>query len=616
MNRNQINLGADYLGEDQTSFRVWAPQVKALAVHLVSPRDRIVNLVKDERGYYQGRIKDVAPGTEYLYRLEDRVDYPDPASRFQPHGVHGPSAVVNLDFPWEDRGWGGLPLDDYIIYELHAGAFTEAGTLEDIIPYLDILKNLGVTALELMPVAQFPGGRNWGYDGVYPFAVQNSYGGPAALQRLVNESHKRGLAVILDVVYNHLGPEGNYLAKFGPYFTDRYKTPWGPAMNLDGPHSDEVRNFFIQNALDWISVFRLDALRIDAVHGLFDFSARTFLEELAETIHREAERLGRRIYLIAESDLNDSRLVRPSATGGYGLDGQWNDDFHHALHALLTEEKVGYYQDFGRFDHLVQACREGYVYSGQYSLYRRRRHGNSSVDVRRRCFVVFSQNHDQIGNRPWGDRLSRLVDFERLKLAAGLVLLSPFIPLLFMGEEYGEEAPFLYFVSHSDPGLIEAVRRGRREEFSAFDWPELPPDPRAESTFHRAKLNQHARGEGRHQVLSAYYKEIIKWRKRLRSASAGPEAWTLLDLDQPKVLAWLVEDGGYKAAIMFCLNEQPVSIAFPLEVGLWQKQFGSSDRDWQGPGSLTPELIDSDGTAKVTFNGYSVTIILPYPKKD
>ena len=408
---------------------------------------------------------------------------------FSLRGVHGPSEIIDPRFPWEDDSWNGLPLSKYLLYELHVGAFTPDGTFKAIIPYLDYLLNLGITAVEIMPVAQFPGSRNWGYDGVYPYAAQNSYGGPDALKRLINACHLRGMAVVLDVVYNHLGPEGNYLWDFGPYFTDKYKTPWGPAINLDGPFSDEVRKFFIENALHWVTDFHIDALRVDAVHGMLDFSARHFLEELADVVHEQGERLARRVYVMSEGDLNDSRIIRSRDVGGYGLDAQWNDDFHHALHALLTHERSGYYGDFGELRHMIKALRDGFVYSGEYSAYRKRRHGNQSADLPARRFVVFCQNHDQVGNCAMGARLTQLVTMEGLKLAAGTVLLSPFIPLLFMGEEYGETSPFPYFVSHSDQSLVEAVRKGRREEFKAFEWPGEPPDPQAESTFMSAKVD-------------------------------------------------------------------------------------------------------------------------------
>ena len=438
-------LGSNPGNEGVCEFRVWAPLLDTVDVHVVEPVDRLLNLSKDTFGYHSGLFHDVELGSLYFYRLGGATERPDPASSYQPQGVHGPSQVIDPSFQWTDNSWTGTTLSNYIIYELHVGTYTPEGSFDAVIQHLERLRDLGVTAIELMPVAQFPGARNWGYDGAYPYAVQNSYGGPLGLKRLVDRCHASGLAVVLDVVYNHLGPEGNYLAEYGPYFTDRYKSPWGQAINFDGPYSDDVRLFFLSNALRWVTEFHVDALRIDAIHGIFDFSARHFLEELSETIYSRANELGRKIYFIAESDLNDSRVVRAPELGGYGLSAQWNDDFHHAIHSILTRESEGYYQDFGRVEHLAKAFREGFVYSGQRSRYRKRRHGNSSCSIPSRCFVVFSQNHDQVGNRPFGDRVTSLLGFEALKLAAGLVLLSPFIPLLFMGEEYGETAAFPLF---------------------------------------------------------------------------------------------------------------------------------------------------------------------------
>ena len=358
--------GATDLGGGRCQFRVWAPFINRMEVHIVYPEERTVPITK-EGGYHQGVIEEVSPGALYFYRLNGGKDRPDPASRFQPRGVHGPSQVIRSRFPWEDQGWSGLPLRDYVFYELHVGTYSRAGTFEAILSHLDDLQDLGITALEIMPVAQFPGNRNWGYDGVHPFAPQNSYGGPEGLKKLVNACHKRGMALVLDVVYNHLGPEGNYLRDFGPYFTDRYRTPWGEAINFDGPESDEVRRFFIDNALYWMTEFHIDALRIDAVHAILDFSARPFLQEFAETIQGLGETLNRRVHLIAESDLNDNRVLRSLELGGFGLDAQWNDDFQHALHALLTGEKSGYYQDFGTVGDLGKAMRDGFVYDGRYS---------------------------------------------------------------------------------------------------------------------------------------------------------------------------------------------------------------------------------------------------------
>jgi maltooligosyltrehalose trehalohydrolase len=483
------------------------------------------------------------------------------------------------------------------------GTFTPEGTFEAIIPHLDELNELGITAVELMPVAQFPGNRNWGYDGVYPFAVQNSYGGPEGLKRLVNKCHGRGLAVVLDVVYNHLGPEGNYLGDFGPYFTDRYRAPWGSSINFDGPRSDDVRHFFIENALYWVTEFHIDALRIDAVHAIPDFSAQPFLAELASAVHDQAEQLKRRIYLIAESDLNDTRVIRSRELGGYGLDAQWNDDFHHALHTLLTGEREGYYQDFGSIGHLAKAFREGFVYSGQYSSYRQRRHGNPSRDIPAHQFVVFAQNHDQVGNRMWGERLSELVCLERMKLAAGVVLLSPSIPLMFMGEEYGETAPLSYFISHSDPDLIEAVRRGRREEFAAFGWADEPPDPQDESTFLRAKLNHDLRRKGAHRMLLELYGELIRLRKEIPAlASLSKANMEISDYEREMVLIIKRWSGTDEAIAVFHFGKVLTSIRVPFPKGKWRKRLDSADERWQGLGSNVPPEFVSDGEAALSLS--------------
>src|SRR5439155_13390119 len=439
-------LGTTYLGSGRCHFLVWAPTAERVELQIVSSGDRCVPLERVGRGYHRAVVDNVEPGILYRFRLNGQKERPDPASRYQPEGVHGPSQVVDLStFPWNDGHWSGLKLEDYVVYELHVGTFTAEGTFDAIVPRLDELRLLGVTAVELMPVAQFPGNRNWGYDGVYPFAVQNSYGGPGELKRLVNACHQTGLAVVLDVVYNHLGPEGNYLDEFGHYFSESYKTPWGRALNFDGPYSDEVARFFIENALSWFADFHIDALRLDAIHGIVDINARPFLAILSDAVHELAQKLDRRCYLIAESDLNDVKVLQATGLCGFGMDAQWSDDFHHALHTLLTKEQRGYYLDFGGIECLEKAYREGFVYSGQHSRHRARRHGNSSRSISAHRFVVCAQNHDQVGNRMFGDRLSALVSYERLKLAAGVVILSPFLPLLFMGEEYGEISPFQYF---------------------------------------------------------------------------------------------------------------------------------------------------------------------------
>jgi len=606
-----VRIGADYIGNGTCKFVVWAPMLRSMAVNIVYPAKRIITMKQEKRGYWRASADDVYPGTLYFYNLDCNRNRSDPASRFQPKGVHGPSQVIDPDeFRWEDNEWGRIPLKDFIIYELHVGTFTGEGTFEAIVPYLDYLKELGITAVELMPVAQFPGSRNWGYDGVYPFAVQNSYGGPNGFKALVNACHKKGLAVILDVVYNHLGPEGNYLSSFGPYFTDRYKTPWGDAVNFDGAYSDEVRRFFISNALYWITEYHIDALRVDAIHGIYDFSARHFLQELAESVHKQADALDRKVYVIAESDLNDVRAINPIEIGGYGLDAQWNDDFHHSLHTLITGENNGYYEDFGNTEHLEKALREGFVYSGEYSKYRKRRHGSSTKDTSAHRLVVFSQNHDQVGNRAMGDRLSRTQSFEKLKLAAGVVILFPNIPLLFMGEEYVETAPFQYFVSHSDECLIEAVRKGRMEEFSSFRWKGEIPDPQAESTFLNSKINIELHREGRHNILFRFYKELIRLRKEVPALSnLGKENMEVRRFKEDRVL---FVKRCFKDDEMFCLfnfNEKDVRIKLTLPEIVWKKILDSSSKDWGGVGSLPEQRIESHGSeVSVMINPHSVVL--------
>ena len=588
--------GATYLSDGHCRFLVWAPFASKVEVHITVPNERMLPLEADGKGYHQATVENVMPGSLYFYRLNGKTERPDPASKFQPQSVHGPSQVMDSNFSWQDEGWTGLPLEDHIIYELHTGTFTAEGTFNAIIPHLDMLRELGITALELMPVAQFPGNRNWGYDGVYPFAVQDSYGGPEGLKQLVAACHHQGMAVILDVVYNHLGPEGNYLADFGPYFTEHYRTPWGRALNFDGPDSDEVRRFFIENALYWIREFHIDALRLDALHAILDTSPFTFIEELARSVHDEAENLKRQVYLIGESAANDVRLIRDVPAGGYGLDAQWNDDFHHAVHVLLTGEKTGYYQDYGKFRHLVKAFAEGFAYSGQYSAYRRRRHGTSSEDIPARRFVVFTQNHDQVGNRAQGERLSGLVSFEKLKLAAALYLLSPFVPLVFMGEEYGETAPFLYFTSHSEPALIEAVRRGRREEFSAFRWQGEILDPQDEATFKCARLNHHLRYESEHRTLLAYYQALIRLRREVPALlNLDKKVMQVTDDEKAKIL-WLHRwQPGSEAAIIYNCGEDEAAVSLPVPEGRWQKRFDSAEVVWGGDGSSTPETLQSEG---------------------
>lgn len=496
---------------ESCSFTVWAPLRKQVDVVLKDSRTAHA-MVRDELGYWKVNVAGIGNGARYWFRLDSDKLLPDPASRSQPDSVHGASAVVEDSYPWTDNGWEGLPMAEMVLYELHVGTFTPSRNFDGVISKLSYLKQLGVNAIELMPVGQFPGTRNWGYDGVFPFAVQHSYGGPLGLKKLVDAAHRSGISVILDVVYNHLGPEGNYLDEYGPYFTDKYKTGWGKAINFDDAWCDGVRNFYVQNALMWLDEFHIDGLRLDAVHAIWDFSARHFLQVLAEEVRALERRLGRRKLLIAEFDLNNPRYIQPKEIGGYGLDGQWIDEFHHALHVLLTNEIDGYYEDFGTTDHLVRAFRDGYVYTGQFSVHRKKYFG--ALPDRTTCdqFVVFAQNHDQVGNRMRGDRLSTSLSKGALKLAAATYLLSPYVPLIFMGEEYGEQRPFQYFVDHSDKELIEAVRKGRREEFARFHWKGEAPDPQSAETFKQSMLSWDVERNSDARELFAFYQFVIHFR--------------------------------------------------------------------------------------------------------
>ena len=586
-------------------FCLWAPRAERVELHIVKPQDWVIPMDPQPRGYHRADVG-VPPGTRYFFRINGQ-DYPDPASRSQPDGVHGSSELIDPTYGWTDKEWSGLPLRELIFYELHVGTFSEDGTFEGVISYLDDLVTLGINAIELMPIAQFSGPRNWGYDGVFAYAPHNSYGGPESLKRLINAAHERGLAIFLDVVYNHLGPEGNYLETFGPFLTDRYRTPWGQGINFDGVESEPVREFFIESALMWVTDYHIDGLRIDAANAISNHSAYPFLHQLSDTVHERGEELRRRIYTIAESDLNDPRLIRPPELGGYGMDAQWNDDFHHALHAILTRESAGYYGDFGRVGDLAKAFRDGFVYEGGYSEFRKRRNGAPARDLPPSRFVVCSQNHDQTGNRPGGERLTTLVSYEQLKLAAGAVLLSPYLPFLFMGEEYGETAPFLYFVSHSDPDLIDAVRNGRREEFASFDWGGELPDPQDESTFQRSRLRRTLLDEN--GALQRLYQELIRLRKQNPAlATAVQRNIDVQVFENERVLIvrrWTVEQ---QSLAIFNFGENPVTRRPSVPGGTWKLLLESSDSRWGGPGTSLPPSIDFTEKEKFFLQPYSFAV--------
>jgi len=501
-------------------FRVWATLPKLVEVR-VHGKDHPMQ--RGEDGWWTVEVPSARPGSDYGFVLDGDGPFPDPRSPWQPNGVHALSRLVDHDaFEWTDGGFKAPPLSRAVIYELHVGTFTPGGTFESTIEKLDHLVQLGVTHIELMPVAEFSGNHGWGYDGVDLFAPHQAYGGPEGLKKLVNACHTRGLAVLLDVVYNHLGPSGNYLAKYAPYFNDRYHTPWGWAVNFDGPNSEQVRRFFCDNALMWLRDYHFDGLRLDAVHAIFDMSARPFLEQLGDEVRQLSRQTGRRRVVIPESDLNDPRLLWPHQRGGFALDAQWSDDFHHALHSVLTGERSGYYQDFGSLADLAQALRHAYVYDGRYSIHRQRPHGRPPLALDGHRFLGYAQTHDQVGNRAQGERLSQLVSPGRLKVAAAIVFSSPFVPMLFQGEEWGASTPFQYFTDHPEPDLAQAVREGRRREFASFGWkPQDVPDPQARGTFACSKLNWAELTEAPHGEMLAWHHQLIRLRQREPSLRDG-----------------------------------------------------------------------------------------------
>ncbi len=609
----QLERGARRLPDGSVKFSVWAPGIHNLTLQSVAPAWS-VPMERQDNGVYSVIVRGLPSGSHYYYRLDHERLRPDPVSRSQPEGVHGPSAIVEpTDFLWTDSEWQGRALQDLILYELHCGTFTASGTFLAVVPYLDYLKDeLGITAIELMPVAEFPGARNWGYDGVHPYAPHTAYGGPLGLKTLVNACHEKGLAVVLDVVYNHLGPEGNYLSEYGPYFTDRYQTPWGQAVNFDGDDSAEVRRYFIDNALYWVTEYHIDALRLDAIHGIFDASPRHVLQELDEAVHAEATALGRTILVIAESDVNDNRVITRRDEGGWGHDAQWSDDFHHSLHVLLTGERTGYYQDFGTLADLRTALTDGFVYQGQRSQYRQRSHGTPSRHVTGKRFVICSQNHDQIGNRAHGERLSTLVPFPALKLAAGLVLCAPNIPLLFMGEEYGEPAPFLYFTSHTDPALAQAVRDGRHREFARFAWAEEIPDPQDSLTFGQSRLDLGLREQGQHCTLLRFYRALIAMRKRSPALQNYDKECLEVTVvpDSPVLLMRRWQPGADDLLIVASFTSETTSALVSLPTGHWLKTLDASANIYGGAAGVLglPTVLDGTISRQMTFTPFAFAI--------
>jgi maltooligosyltrehalose trehalohydrolase len=525
-------------------FTVWAPKAQKMSVKIGEQSHTMTG--PDPKGWWRAKVENAGAGTDYAFLLnDDRTAYPDPRGAWQPNGVHSASRVVDHKaFQWTDKAWQGPPLTGAVIYELHIGTFTQQGTFDSAIERLPFLFELGVTHIEVLPVAAFPGAFGWGYDGVALFAVRHPYGGPEGLKRFVDACHAHGLAVLIDVVYNHFGPVGNYANNFGPYLTQIHRTPWGDAVNFEGAGSDEVRRFFCDNALMWMRDYHVDGLRLDAVHEFMDRSAIHFMEQLSAEVDVLSSTLGRRLVLIAESDLNDPRVVTPREAHGYGMDAQWSDDFHHALFTILhDDEGKGYYDDFGSFANLAKSMTSAFVYDGAYSSYRNRSHGRPVGDLSAHHFVAFIQNHDQVGNRATGDRLEHIIGMDRAKVAAGLVLTSPFIPMLFQGEEFAASTPFQYFADHEDGEMRKAVSDGRKREFAAFGWDAADiPDPESVETFNRSKLNWNEVHEGRHEEMLRWTTDLIRIRRASPSLNDGDLGHLKVSFDEQK--RWLAVNRG------------------------------------------------------------------------
>lgn len=588
---NRRTLGVTFT-DDGACVRVWAPLAQSVALHLCQ-QDVTIPL-RNDGNYWQTLVSELKPDDTYTFILNGTLERPDPVSLAQPEGVHGPSQAVDTGtFSWTDDEWRNLPLDDYLLYELHTGTFTPEGTFAGIEDRLDHLVQLGINAVEIMPVAQFPGTRNWGYDGVCPYAVQNSYGGAVGLQLLVDACHRRGLAVVLDVVYNHMGPEGNYFSDYGPYFTTRYQTPWGNALNFDDDYSDSVRRYFVENVLMWFRDFHIDALRIDAAHAIHDTRETHLLREIKQYVDELMRQTGRQYYLIIESDQNETRFIQSLADQGYGMDAQWNDEFHHALRVTAGGERKGYYADYNGIQHLAKSYKDAYVYDGTYMPRRARIVGKSTAGHAGRQFVVFSQNHDHIGNRMLGDRPSQSVSFEMQKLMAGAVMSSPYLPMLFMGEEWGELNPFQYFVSHSDPALIEAVRQGRKREFAAFQGLAEAPDAQDEQTFMRSKLQWSRLSQEPHQTLFRYYQTLLALRKQSSLRHPDRESVAVVVDDARKTLTLFRQHakasltssstGSETVVCLMNFSREMQTFTLPNNDHSWQKLFDSADPQWRGP---------------------------------
>jgi len=604
----RLEFGARPAPSGGAQFRVWSPLSKEMSVKIKAPREILVPMDYSD-GIFTTSIKEIGPGADYVYVIDGKKERPDPVSRFQPSGVHGPSRIIDPDaFKWSDGGWKGIALEDYVIYELHIGTFTSEGTFASAIEKLSYLRDAGITAVEIMPVAQFPGSRNWGYDGVFPYAVQSSYGGPDGLKRLVDAAHHAGLAVIIDVVYNHFGPEGNYLPDFMPCFSGRYKSPWGEALNYDGPYSYGVRRYMIENALYWLTEYHVDALRLDAVHSILDFGAKHLLAELSEQFHSEEAKLGRKAFLIAESDLDDVRVIRPVAEGGWGMNAQWNDAFHHAVHTAITGDHHGYFADYEGLPDLRKAILEGYVYDWRFSKVRKCFHGSSSKDRPGSQFVVFTQNHDQVANALAGKRPVTMKSGGLEKVAAALLVCAPNLPMFFMGQEYGATTTFTYFTDFQDRDLAKAVSEGRKKEYAGF-LDEGFIDPQSQEAFDASKLDWQQLQLPQHQETLNFHRDLLALRKRHKCLSNCRKDLTSVDFNQDD--RWITierrDESGERAIIVCNLGDKvvkiPINAGGPARLVLFSGEDGAQSPAAQLDSGDRSVILDRAGTAIYIANG-------------
>jgi maltooligosyltrehalose trehalohydrolase len=580
-------LGATWEPDGRTRFSVWAPVPRTIELHLVKPRERLVPLERDAEGYAE-TVLEAPPGTQYYYRLDGSKNRPDPASRAQPEGVHGPSQVVDPRFEWADDAAPAYERPDLVFYELHVGTFTQEGTFDAAARRLPDLVDLGITAVELMPVHQFPGDRNWGYDGVQLYAAQSSYGGCDGLKRFVRACHRQGLAAVLDVVYNHFGPEGNYLPEFGPYYAQGPPTQWGHSLNFDGPGSPGLRRFIRENAAMWVGEYRFDALRLDAAHAIRDRSSPHFLVELGATVRSVAAAARRRVHVIAEDSSNDAWMVETAASGGHAMDAAWRDDFHHALYVQATRRRP-WRVDYRGLHRLAAAYQHGFVQAdilpelpvGRPQPPR----GRISLDR----YVLFLQNHDQVANVGDGERWIEVAGFESAKASTGLLLLGPHLPLLFMGQEYGEPRAFQYFISHSDPDLVAAVRRGRAAEHARSTGGSPGPDPQDPATFEGCRLQWHLRSQGRHAHLWAYHQALLRLRRTLNVGRGG--AWREATVAVHRRAGLLQIHIPGQSFQVLRLASRPARVRLRPPAGTWRLRFDSASPQWLGHGPEVPERL-------------------------